>query len=189
MDDPGARHPADDPARSDPTLDAWVAEVRSDSAARDRSRVGALRAHAADDATLVGVLADLRERGATVVLRTVGGRNHRGEVLLVGPDAVVLRVGARDWLVTRLAAVASVRLIGGDPVDGEGSVTSTSRFGRILAAAAQPGEWLRTTVGGEVLGGAVVAITAEVAVLRLDGGDLAYLNLDAVEEALLLSSG
>ena len=172
----------------DPSLDAWVAEVRSDMAARDRARLGALRAHAAEDATLVGVLADLRERAATVVLHTTHGRNHRGEVLLVGPDALVLKVGARDWLVTRLAAVASVRLVGGDPVTGEGAASSTSRFGRMLAAAAQPGEWLRMAVGGDVFGGAVMTISAEVAVLRLDGGDIAYVNLDAVEEAVLLAS-
>jgi hypothetical protein len=33
----------------------------------------------------------------------------------------------------------------------------------------------------------VVATSAEVAVLRLDNGDLSYVNLDAVEEASLLS--
>jgi hypothetical protein len=179
--------PLDDVPLDDVALDRWITELRTEDAARSRSRVGAMKAHAAEDATVVGVLADLREREAQVLLTTTSGRRHRGQVLIVGPDALVLRTGSHEWLVTRIAAVASVRMVGGDPVNGEGSATTTSRFGRILGAAAQPGEWMRIAVGGEAFGGTVVATSAEVAVLRLDNGDLSYVNLDAVEEASLLS--
>jgi hypothetical protein len=185
--DPSPRSPIDPHLPSDPALETWLSELRSDDAARSRAAVGAMKAHAADDATIVGVLADLLERDAQVLLTTTSGRRHRGQVLIVGPDALVLRVAQREWLVTRLAAVASVRMVGGDPVNGEGAVTTTSRFGRILGAAAQPGEWLRIAVGGEAFGGTVVGISAEVAVLRLDNGDLTYVNLDAVEEVSLQS--
>ena len=127
---------------------------------------------------------------ATVLVTTTHGRRHRGEVLIVGPDAVVLRVAEREWLVTRLATVASVRMVGGDAVNGESAPsTTTSRFSRILGAAADPGEWLRLSVGGEVLAGTVVSISADVAILRLENGDLTYVNLEAVEEASLLSTG
>jgi hypothetical protein len=174
---------------TDDALDAWVAEMRTEEAARSRSAVGALKAIAAAEATVVGVLSDLREREAQVLLTTTAGRRHRGEVLLVGPDALVLRVGMREWLVTRIASVASVRMVGGDPVSGEGSPSSPASFGRILGAAAEPGEWIRVSVGGEAFGGTVVAVSAEVAVMRLDNGDLTYVNLDAVEEASLMSGG
>jgi hypothetical protein len=174
---------------TDEALDAWIAELRTDTAARSRSAVGAMKAVAADDATVVGVLADLRERDAQVLLTTTAGRRHRGQVLLVGPDALVLRVGTGEWLVTRLASVASVRMVGGDLVSGEGSPSSASSFGRILGAAATPGEWIRISTGGEAFGGTVVAVSAEVAVMRLDNGDLTYVNLDAVEEASLTSGG
>ena len=172
-----------------PALETWLAELRTDTAADARQRMGALKAHAGADATLAGVLADLLERGTPVMLSTTGGRRHRGEVTVVGPDAVVLRTGTGEWLITRLAAVASLRMVGGDAVHGEGSLSTTSRFGRLLAAAAEPGEWLRVAVGGEFLGGNVVSLSAEVAVLRLDNGDFCYLNLDAVEEASLSAGG
>ena len=178
---------ADGGGAGDPALDLWLSELRSDEAARARARVGSLTAHAAEDATIVGVLGDLLERAATVVLTTTHGRRHRGQVLVVGPDAVVLRVARDEWLVTRLATVASVRMVGGDAVTGEAGPSTTSRFARILSAAAHPGEWLRLSVGGEVLAGTVVSFSGEVAVLRLENGDLSYVNLDAVEEASLLA--
>ena len=175
------------PHDADPALDRWLSELRTDEAARSRARVGALRAHAPEAATIAGVRADLHERAARVVLSTTHGRRHRGEVLVVGPDAVVLRVAAGEWLVTRLATVASVRMVGGDVLTGESAPTTTARFSRLLGAAAHPGEWLRLSVGGEVLGGTVVSFSADVAILRLENGDLTYVNLDAVEEASLLS--
>jgi len=187
--DPSPEVPIDAHVPTDDALGAWVAELRTDEAARSRSAVGAMKATATEDATVVGVLSDLREREAQVLLTTTAGRRHRGEVLIVGPDALVLRVGVREWLVTRIASVASVRLVGGDPVNGEGSPSSTASFGRILGAAAEPGEWIRISVGGEAFGGTVVAISAEVAVIRLDNGDLTYVNLDTVEEASLMSAG
>lgn len=171
----------------DPALERWLAELRTDSAARSRARVASLRVHAAEEATVTGVLTDLLERAATVVVTLTSGRRHRGRVLVVGPDAVVLTVGAREWLLTRLGAVASVRVVGGDPVHGEGVPTTAASFGRILAAAAHPGEWLRASVGGEAVGGEVVAVSEQVAVVRLDNGDLSYLNLEAVEEVTLSS--
>ncbi len=169
----------------DLSLDRWLGEVRVEEAARSRARVGALRSHASEDATVIGVLADLAERAATAVLTTTSARRHRGRVVVVGADAVVVEVGPDEWLVVRLAAVASVRMVGGEPVHGEGSVTTTARFGRILARAAAPGDRLRVVVGGEAIGGTVVSISAEVAVLNLDGGDVCYVNLGAVEEVSL----
>ena len=59
----------------------------------------------------------------------------------------------------------------------------------ILAAAARPGEWMRVSVGGEAVGGDVVAVSEEVAVLRLDNGDVTYVNLAAVDEVSLASTG
>jgi hypothetical protein len=170
-------------------VDRWLSEIRVVEAARSRARVGALKAHAAEDATMVGVLADLAERGAPVMLSTVHGRRHRVEVLVVGPDAAVFALGTGESLVMRVTAIASLRLVGGDPVHGEGSITTTSRFGRILARAADPGDRLRLAVGGETVTGAVVALSAEVALLALESGALTYVSLDAVEEALVRALG
>ena len=166
-------------------IDRLLGELRVAEAARSRARVGALKAHAAEDATVIGVLADLAERGVPVMMTTIHGRRHRVEVLAVGPDAAVFAVGADEWLVTRLASIASLRLVSGDPVHGEGSMTTTSSFGRILARAADPGDCLRLALTGEIVTGAVVSLSAEVALLRLDSGALTYVSLGAVEEALV----
>lgn len=187
MDDESAEERIGGQLPDDPALERWIAELRTEDAARSRARVGAMHAHAAEEATLTGVLADLLERGAQVLVTIANGRRHRGEVLVVGTDAMVLRVGRHEWLVTRLAAVASVRMVGGDPVHGEGMPTTAASFGRLLSAAAQPGEWMRVSVGGEAFGGNVIAVSDEVAVLKLDNGDITYVNLDAVEEVSLSS--
>lgn len=188
-DDDPTPQPSSADVPTDRALERWLSELRADEAARSRAAVGAMRAQAGEDATVVGVLADLRERAAAVLVTTVAGRRHRGEVAIVGPDALGLQVADQEWVVVRLAAVASVRMVGGDPVHGEGSTTTSSRFARILGAALPPGEWLRTSVGGEAVGGTVVSISAEVAVLRLDNDDLVYVNLDVVEEASFMSGG
>jgi hypothetical protein len=187
MDDESAGERIEGQLPDEASLERLIGELRTEDAARSRARVGAIHAHAAEEATLTGVLADLLERGGQVLVTITNGRRHRGEVLVVGPDALVLRVGQREWLVTRLAAVASVKLVGGDPVHGEGMPTTASSFGRLLSAAAQPGEWMRVSVGGEAFGGNVIAVSDEVAVLKLDNGDVTYVNLDAVEEVSLSS--
>jgi hypothetical protein len=187
MDDGSADERIEGQVPDEAALERWIAELRTEDAARSRARVGAIHAHAAEEATLTGVLADLLERGGQVLLTLTNGRRHRGEVLVVGPDAVVLRVGQCEWLVTRLGAVASVKPVGGDPVHGEGTPTTASSFGRLLSAAALPGEWMRVSVGGEAFGGDVIAVSDEVAVLRLDNGDVTYVNLDAVDEVSLNS--
>lgn len=175
--------PADDqPSRGD-GIDRWLGEVRSDEAARSRSRVGALRSHGGEDATFVGVLADLVERRETVVVTTAHGRRHRVQVREVGPDAAVFVAGRGEWLVIRLDCVSAVRLLGGDAVHGEASMTTTASFGRLVARAAEPGDRLRFWLGGELVSGEVVSISSEVAVLRLDSADVTYVNLAVVEEA------
>jgi hypothetical protein len=64
-------------------------------------------------------------------------------------------------------------------------MSTTSSFGRILARSAEPGDRLRLALGGEVVAGAVVSISTEVALLRLESGALTYVCLSAVEEALV----
>ncbi len=168
---------------NDDALDRWLADLRVDDDARTRRRMAVWKDHAADDATLLGVLADLAERGVPVMLTTVSGRRHRGRVLLVGSDAAVVRVDSQEWLVVRVAALASVRTVGGDPVHGEGAPGTTASFARLVEAMVQPGDWLRLAVGDEAVGGNVGAVSSEVVLMRLDNGDPIYVSLSSVEEA------
>src|SRR5688500_9679971 len=72
-------------------LSTWAASVAADAAASSRARERWLRAAADEEATFGGVLLDLAERGAPVVVAGRAGRRHRGVVRAVGADFCLLR--------------------------------------------------------------------------------------------------
>ncbi|MCU0310264.1 MAG: hypothetical protein MUE36_04890 [Acidimicrobiales bacterium] len=177
MTDPDDVAPPDDA-----NLDRWLAEVRVDDAARSRAEVAEQRSRAAEEATLPGVLTDLAGRGEPVGLMMRSGVQHRGWVRLVGPDAAVLRLETRQWLAVRLAAISALRTVSSSPVPGEADPSTSSRFERLVLAAAQPGDWVVVTSGSTTFGGSLVSASAGVAVVRLDNSDIAYVNLGATDE-------
>jgi hypothetical protein len=71
-------------------LERWAADARIEAAARRRARERWLRQQAEEEATLAGVLIDLGEHGAEVVVHTRTGRVHRGLIGVVGADFVGL---------------------------------------------------------------------------------------------------
>lgn len=99
-------------------LDAWLAEAAADERADERRRIANLRHQAEEDASLLDVLVDLGESGAPVMLGDTSGAEHRGRVVVVGSDVVVL-AGASHTVVVSLAAVAAIT--------AEGSVATDSR--------------------------------------------------------------
>jgi hypothetical protein len=71
----------DDQDRDDlDALDAWVADSRFDAAATARRRERALTDQASEEASIGGVLRDLGERSAHVVVTTVADRQHRARI-------------------------------------------------------------------------------------------------------------
>jgi hypothetical protein len=95
--------PAPDP------LTGLTDDARLQQAIADRTAGRTLRARAAEAATFVGTLHDLAERGAGIGLTTSGGRQHRGVVLGLATDHVVLGLPAGGQVLITLAAVATVR--------------------------------------------------------------------------------
>jgi hypothetical protein len=172
----------DDEITDDPALARWLAEVRVDDAARQRAETADLRARRAEEATLAGVLAELAGRGDLVGLVMRSGRQHRGHIRLIGPDAVVVALETRQWLVARLGAVAATRTVQGPLVPGESQPSTPSRFARLVGALAEPGEWLLVASGSATFGGALISTGDDVVALRLDNGDVAYVGLDSVDE-------
>lgn len=170
-----------DEMADDSALQRWLAEVRVDDAARERSRTAELHARAAEDATLAGVLVDLAGRGESVGLVMRSGQQHRGAVRLVGPDAVVMHLETRQWLVARFDSIASLRVLSSPPVTGEAEPSTTSRYVRLAVAVAEPGAWVVATSGPTNLGGTLVSAGTDVLLLRLDNGDHAYVALAATE--------
>ena len=176
---------ATEPETDDPSLARWLAEVRVDEAARSRSAAADLRSRRGEGATLSGVLTELAVRGELVGLVMRSGRQHRGHVRLVGPDAVVLALETRQWLVARIDAIAATRTVQGPAVAGESEPSTPSRFVRLAAALAEPGDWVLAASGTATLGGSLVQVGADVMVLRLDNGDAAYVGLASTDEISL----
>ncbi len=87
----------------------WLAEARVDDAVTSRLRERALRQLAGDEATLLGLCLDLAESGRPVLARTTEGRVHRGQLVAVGADFVVLRSGAGDAMFLPVGALAWLR--------------------------------------------------------------------------------
>ena len=52
----------------------------------------------------------------------------------------------------------------------------------LAGALADPGEWVLVASGSTTFGGALQQVGADVMVLRLDNGDVAYVGLDAADE-------
>jgi hypothetical protein len=169
-------------------LAAWVADARVDEAARARSRERWLQVVAEQEATFIGILLDLAERGAAVVL-SAGGRRLHGVISGLGADFVALRPGAGGEVLVALGAITQARTSGAaDATVGDRMVTSELRLVDVLAQLAADRERVRiVTSDGEVAAGRLRNVGQDVVVLRVDGDPPAtcYLPSSGVAEVSL----
>jgi hypothetical protein len=152
-------------------LARWLAEARVDEAAVARARERWLRQQAGEEATLVGVLLDLAERGSAVLVEVAGGRRHRATVTAVAEDFVALRTDQGTDALVAHGGVAAV-----SPLD---DVAPTGDRPRPLdmtlheALVALAGERRRVLVvgrDGSTRAGELTSVGRDVVVLRADGG-------------------
>lgn len=174
------------------SLEHLVADAVAEEAARERSQTRMLRQIAEEEATFAGVALDLAERGTAVVARTSSGRTHRGRVLAVGRDFVVLRDGAGPPAFLALGAVSSFRPQPGsasvDTAGGRAAPLDVGLAALLVGVAAQRPRVQVTAVGDEPVAGQLRSVGLDVLTLRLDGGAAvrAHVRFDAVTEVLLL---
>lgn len=168
-------------------LERWVAEARVAEAARLRARSRWLDEHGAQEATLLGVLHDLAERGAAVALRTTGGRTVTGEVEVIGADFTAIR-GPTGVTLVPLGAVTSLRTAPGVPAShgGRGAGTELALV-EVLHELAADRERVLVVTGDDGVRGALRAAGRDVLVVRTDGDPPApvYVPLAAVREVVL----
>lgn len=164
-------------------LTRWLAEQRADAAAAARTRERWLRQAAEEDTLLAGVLLDLSERGATVVVHGVSGRTHRGQVRGVGEDFVAVRTAQADVLL-RHDAVVAIRA-DGVPVGGSDRAHALD-LGLAEAVAALAGERPRVlvvTTDGTGMAGELRSAGRDLLTLRLDdGAGTVYVPLASLAE-------
>jgi hypothetical protein len=174
------------------SLDHLVADAVAEAAAQERSQTRVLRQIAEEEATFLGLALDLAERGVTVVVRTASGRSHRGAVVAVGRDFVVVRDGGGPPAFLAVGAIASLRPQPGsgarDAAGGRGAPLDVGLAALLPALAADRPRVQLCALGDEPIAGELRAAGVDVLTLRLDGdaGLRAHVRLAAVAELLLL---
>lgn len=167
-----------------------IADAAADDVVRERNRSRGLRQAVEEEATLGGLLVDLAESGAPVLVRTSADRSHRGTVSAVGRDFVVLRAGTSAVLIP-LRTIASVRPLdgtSGDAATGSRPGAAGGSFAAVLAGFAVERPHVGVvTDNGDVFTGTLRAVGADVATLRPDEGSrhIIHLALGAVAEVVV----
>ena len=174
------------------SLDHLVADAVAEEAARERAQTRVLRQIAEEEATFVGVALDVAERGSPVVARTSSGRTHRGRVLAVGRDFLVIRDRAGPPAFLAVQALSSLRpQPGSAPADTAGGRSAPLDVGLaavLVRLAAERPRVQVSALGDEPLAGQLRSVGVDVLTLRLDGdaGLRAHIRLGAVSDVLLL---
>lgn len=178
-------------------LERWAADARIEAAARRRARERWLRQQAEEEATLAGVLIDLGEHGAEVVVHTRPGRVHRGRVGVVGADFVALspaswasgsggRAGGRradgdgaggaggeEEVLLTLDSLTSVRMqAGARLVTGDRPLTSRLSLAEVIVGLAAERERVVLVLAdaGESVVGTLHSVGQDMVVVRLADG-------------------
>jgi hypothetical protein len=172
-------------------LERWAQSARVDEAARRRARERWLLQSAEEGGTVLGVLADLAERGLPVALHTSGRRRHGGRIRAVGADFVALDTVASGEVIVALAALTSIRALPGTVAPtGDRAVRSALGVADVLAGLAAERERVMVVSldGGDSVTGTIRALGRDVVALRVDGATpatTAYIPLAAVGEVVL----
>lgn len=182
--------PAEDP------LVGVADHVRVRDAIAERTRQRDLTREAVESATLLGTMRDLAERQAGVTLTTATGRSHRGSLVAVSTDHVVVSTPSRHLVHVRLGTVVVVRP---DPDSRAPLPQGDRRPPQDKYLLERCAEWVadRPALGvaitgvRELLRGRLVSVGDDVVALSLDGSrSPTYLAGDAIEAiALQLPTG
>ncbi len=178
------------------SLDRLVADAAADRSAKERSQARVLRQVAEESATFAGVAVDLAERGDVIVARMVTGRAHRGRVLAVGRDFVVVRDAPGPPVLVAITGIGSLRpQLHGRPTDTAGARRPPLNVGLavLLAglAADRPRVQVMAVGDHQPLSGELRAVGLDVATIRLDGEgkSLAYVRIANLAEVVLIDHG
>lgn len=174
-------------------FDRWIAALRVDNAIDDLRRTRSLTSQASEEGSLAGVLADLAQHGAPVVIQLTSGRMHRGEIQFIGSDFFALRTITHSHALITYGAILSIRgMPRADNVTGDHPVASSTTLRHTLAkfVNAEARIHLFARDANEVITGELHAVGLDVATIRLDGtGGYAYVPFAAVAEVSLVGSG
>jgi hypothetical protein len=166
------------------SLERWAADAMVDEAARQRTRQRWLRIQAEEEASILGALVDLAERGRPVVL-DVAAHRIRGNVVGIGADFLALHSDRGQDVLVRTDAVEVVRAEpGGRDVIGDRATLVEIGLGAVVGplAADRPEVMLRTR-SGQTVRGELRSAGVDVVRLRAEGDPTspAWVPLAAVD--------
>ena len=176
-------------------LDALLSDAVAQQEARDRVAARVLRDVAEQEATFLGALLDLAERGDLVMVRTTGERSHRGVVRAVGRDFIVLQEAGGPPAFVAVSAIASVRSLvasrrRGEDVAGSRPPPVEASLASVLAGLAAARPQVHIGVSGETaaLLGELRAVGRDVVTLRLESGErpAVLLPVPSIRDVVLL---
>jgi hypothetical protein len=172
-------------------LDRWAADLRSDDAAAAKARERWLLVQAEESSTFAGVLVDLAEQTATVVIEGRAGRRHRGVIVAVAQDFCALRTTHGREVLLSYQGVASVRPERRSTAPtGDRALHLEASLDEALATLAEsrPRVLVMTLAGASGLAGELRSVGRDVLTLRLDGEPPAptYVAVNAIAEVSLV---
>lgn len=176
----------------------FVAEARTDLAARERARERWLRVQAEESATFVGVLLDLTESGQPVTLTTTMGRRLAGRIVAIGADFVMLEpLSPSEGLERTFVAMHAIGTVSspgrqraGDRHE-EDAPQGTLQEALAELAPDRPHLVVRSLTGEEVAAGELRSVGRDVAMITSEGRGtgFTYLRLSSAAELSVIVSG
>jgi hypothetical protein len=162
----------------------WAAGERTTAAAQNRARERWLREQASASASWAGVLVDLAEQSASVVIR-VGRLRYAGRMVGVARDfCVVQQPGGRPTLIV-LAAISALWpqvTSAGPPAGDRQPGLALSLAGALSALAEERSRVALTLTDGDPVEGEMVAVGEDVLTIRTESPSRrsVYVRLAAV---------
>ncbi|MCX6509449.1 MAG: hypothetical protein NT081_01380 [Actinobacteria bacterium] len=174
---------------TDPALRQLLDSARSSDSSRSRAGFAALHRHRADDATLVGLLANLAECKAFVSVTTTTGAELLGTIAVSGLCGIVLEKSQSDASLIRTAAIASVRSVSHLRLDGDGIPQASTSWPTFLSSHIELGEEISLMVSAQHLTGNVVSLNRSLLVLGTPDGGAFYAVVDEIDEVSIRVPG
>ncbi len=171
-------------------LARWVAEGSADQAARSRARQRWLERQAEEEATLIGSIIDLAERGRAVTVTTTAGSRHTGAVVAVGSDFAIVREPRLGDIVIRHDAIALLRPSPGDNIPtGDRPLDINLALADALVELSAERPRVLIATGGEELTGELRSAGYNVMTLQLHNSrrDTIHVAIDVIDHLVILA--
>lgn len=166
------------------SLERWAADAMVDEAARQRTRQRWLRIQADEEASVIGTLVDLAERGRPVVL-DIGDHRLRGAVVGIGADFLAVRSDRGQDVLVRTGAVEVVRAEPGERavVGDRAALVEVTLAAVVGPLSAERPEVVVRTRSGQIVRGELRSAGTDLVRLRADGDPPApvWVPLEAID--------